>query len=359
MWTNPRISFLRTKNFGQHINHVFFLSTEGGYGGDPWFYSVLLNIGYLIMGSILLEIVLTIHFIALKHHFKPVSYFIFSQQIKYCLENFNNYYPISSPSKSPPWNVMQFNVKAGSVPFYRIRSKLYILSNSVRPNCPLLPILYILALELFLCKVRANPFISKTKLSGATTAMQTTPPQSWQRNPDVWGYCKDQDNSNKTVELQLGSWKCCVFPNTYSWTDGLCMILCVWSGPHLQLKKNSFQVLEKVEVAFNLWFRSVRFALLPPFCTSILVHQSELDIAHFQFLWRLPPPSFQVWKYRISESVGIVCSYHALIRCAHKTAITAASERKIPRRPSVYHEYTHGIRIWGNWMPTWPLWVHT
>ena len=62
-------------------------------------------------------------------------------------------------------------------------------------------------------------------------------------------------NCEKSVGLQLGSWKSCALPSLFMWKESPRKILGVWFGPDLHLEKNWSEVLEKVVAATQLWLR--------------------------------------------------------------------------------------------------------
>ena len=60
-------------------------------------------------------------------------------------------------------------------------------------------------------------------------------------------------NREKSISLQLGSWKGCALLGLFICEYSPCKILCIWFGPDLQLEKNWSEVLEKVVAAMELW----------------------------------------------------------------------------------------------------------
>ena len=83
-------------------------------------------------------------------------------------------------------------------------------------------------------------------------------------------------NYEKSVGLQLGSWKGCALPSSFSQMDGLCKILGIWFGLHLQLEKNWSEVLEDVVTVTALWLR--RRLFLNGWAEICLYHLSVLPI---------------------------------------------------------------------------------
>ena len=197
-----------------------------------------------------------------------------------------------------------------------VRSKAFILSRSIRQGCPLSPMLYILALEPFLCKLRANPILRGLTLPGAAvtarytayaddvTVLVTSSAEIEEVSKEIGRYehvTGAKINREKSVGLRLGSWKGCALPGPFSWTDGPCKILGVWYGPDLQLEKNWAEVLNKVVATTALWSQRglslkgkaevcgshiyplilYRLSVLPLPCTVL----ASLERALFQFIW--------------------------------------------------------------------------
>ena len=197
-----------------------------------------------------------------------------------------------------------------------VRSKPFTLSRSIRQGCPLSPMLYVLALEPFLLKLRANPVLRGITLPGASVLARYTAyaddvsllvtsiseieevQKEIGRYEEVTGA---RINREKSVGLRLGSWKGSSLPGPFSWTDGPCKILGVWFGPDLQLEKNWSEVIEKVVATTGLWSRRrlslkgkaevcgshiyplilYRLSVLPLPVTYLV----NLERALFQFIW--------------------------------------------------------------------------
>ena len=203
-----------------------------------------------------------------------------------------------------------------------VRSKPFILSRSIRQGCPLLPLLYILALEPFLCKLRANPVLHGLTLPDATTTARytayaddvtllvTSSAEVEEVSKEIGRYetvTGARINREKSVGLRLGSWKGCALPGPFSWTDGSCKILGVWFGPDLQLEKNWSEVLEKVVATIGIWSRRglylksrvevcsshiyplvlYRLSVLPLLSTVLVEQERTL----FWFVWKKRAPS--------------------------------------------------------------------
>ena len=151
-----------------------------------------------------------------------------------------------------------------------VRSEPFALTRSIRQGCPLSPMLYILALEPFLRKLKANPVLRGLTLPGATevarytayaddvSVLVTSSAEVEEVSKEIGRYeavTGAKINRDKSVGLRLGSWKGCALPGPFIWKDGPCKILGVWFGPDLQLEKNWSEVLEKVVAATELWLR--------------------------------------------------------------------------------------------------------
>ena len=156
-----------------------------------------------------------------------------------------------------------------------VRSEPFTLTRSIRQDCPLSPMIYILALEPFLRKLKANPVLRGLTLPGASqvaryttyaddvSVLVTSSAEVEEVSKEIGRYeavTGAKINREKSVGLRLGSWKGCALPGPFIWKDGPCKILGVWFGPDLQLEKNWSEVLEKVVAATELWLRR-RFSL--------------------------------------------------------------------------------------------------
>ena len=56
----------------------------------------------------------------------------------------------------------------------KVRSRPFTFTRSIRQGCPLLPMLYVLALEPFLRKLKANPVLCDITLSGFSEVVKYT-----------------------------------------------------------------------------------------------------------------------------------------------------------------------------------------
>ena len=148
-----------------------------------------------------------------------------------------------------------------------VRSEPFTLTRSIRQGCPLLPMLYILALEPFLRKLKANLALRGLTLLGSSevarytayaddiSVLVTSSAEMKEVNKEIGRYeavTGAKINREKSVGLWLGSWKGCALPSPSIWRDGPCKILGVLFSPDLQLEKNWSEVLEKAVATTEL-----------------------------------------------------------------------------------------------------------
>ena len=127
-----------------------------------------------------------------------------------------------------------------------VRSEPFTLTRSIRQDCPLSPMLYILALEPFLPKLKANPVLRSltfpsyltgaryTAYSDDVSVLVTSSAEVEEVSKEIGRYeavAGAKINHEKSVGLRLGTWKGCAFPGPFIWKDGPCKILSVWFGP--------------------------------------------------------------------------------------------------------------------------------
>ena len=211
-----------------------------------------------------------------------------------------------------------------------VRSEPFTLTRSIRQGFPLSPMLYILALEPFLRKLKANLALHGLTLPGYLTGARYTAYADdvsvlVKSSAEVEEVSKEigryeavtgaKINREKSVGLRLGSWKGCALPGPFIWKDGPCKIL----GPDLQLEKNWSEVLEKVVTATELWLRRrlslkgraevcclhiyslvvYRLSVLPIPCTILF----KLERILFQFVWakRFPLMRWEICYLHLSE----------------------------------------------------------
>ena len=144
------------------------------------------------------------------------------------------------------------------------RSGAFAIELSVRLGCPLSPLLYVLALEPLLRRLRdegANSALHGVPFAGPLTARVSafadditvfvSRRQDRETVKKANGEYKQiagaKVNFDKSEDLWLGAWKGCdTLPRPFRWSDGPVRILGVWFGPDLQLKRNWSEVQVKV-----------------------------------------------------------------------------------------------------------------
>ena len=112
----------------------------------------------------------------------------------------------------------------------RVRSEPFPLTHSIRHDCPLLPILYILALEPFLCKLEANPALRGLMSPGSSEVARytayadivcvlvTSSAEVDEVSKEIGRYAiviGAKINPEKSVGLRLGSCKSCTLPGPF------------------------------------------------------------------------------------------------------------------------------------------------
>ena len=153
------------------------------------------------------------------------------------------------------------------------RSGAFAIDRSVRQGCPLSPLLYVLALEHLLRRLRdrgARPALRGILLSGSVRAKISAfadditvfvfkrrdivaEKEAVARYEKVAGA---KVNFDKSEGLRLGAWRGSFpLPGPFRWSDGPIRILGVWFGPGLQLKRNWLEVRAKVEARVVAWLR--------------------------------------------------------------------------------------------------------
>ena len=108
--------------------------------------------------------------------------------------------------------------------------------------------LYILALDPFLRKLKANPTLRGLTLPGSSEVARhtayvddvlvTSSAEVEEVSKEIGRYeavTGAKINREKSVSLRLGSWKGCALPGPFIWKDVPCKILSVWFGPDPQL----------------------------------------------------------------------------------------------------------------------------
>ena len=137
-----------------------------------------------------------------------------------------------------------------------VRLNPITLSQSIQ-GCPFSPMLYIFVLKPFLHKLRTNLVLCSLTLLGAITmtrysiyaddvsVLVTSSAEVKEVSKEIRRYegvLGIKIKCEKSVGLQLGLYKSCALPSSFSWMDSLCKILGVWFGLNLQLEKNWSEV---------------------------------------------------------------------------------------------------------------------
>ena len=141
-----------------------------------------------------------------------------------------------------------------------VRLEPFTLTCSIRQGCLLSPMLYILALEPFLHKLKEYLALHCLTLPGSSEVARYTAyadvvsvlimssAEVEEVSKEIGRYeavTRAKINREKSIGLRLGSWKVCALPGPFIWRDSPCKIFSVWFGPDLQLEKNWSEVLEK------------------------------------------------------------------------------------------------------------------
>lgn len=185
-----------------------------------------------------------------------------------------------------------------------VMSERFTLSRCIRQSCLLSPMLYVLALQSFVRKLKANPLsviLSRPSISSVLTTFL----YSQKNTADINEVRKDIDRYETvakpkstaiSVGLQFGEWEGVTLLEPISWTDAPVKIFGIWVGPSLQLKMNWSEV-RKFEAVARLWTRgnisfkgdgeNLCFPHLPNYHLSVLpLSSTELmnlvrDFFHF------------------------------------------------------------------------------
>ena len=149
----------------------------------------------------------------------------------------------------------------------------FAIERSVRQGCPLSPLLYVLALEPLLRKLRGGaenlalrgiPFAGCPRAKVSAHADDITVFVS--RRSDIKAVMKAVEryeevactkiNFDKREGLQFGAWRGGVpLPGRFRWSDGPVCILRVWFGPGFKLEWNWSEVRANVEALESTWLR--------------------------------------------------------------------------------------------------------
>ncbi len=151
------------------------------------------------------------------------------------------------------WISMMYHNPQAVVQVNGRRSTVFAVERSVRQGCPLSPLLYVLALEPLLRRLRdrtANPALRGVPFAGPLTARVSAFADDItvfvSRRLDIKAVKKAVSeyeriagakvNFDKSEGLRLGAWRGSnTLPGPFRWSDGPVRILGVWFGPGLQL----------------------------------------------------------------------------------------------------------------------------
>ena len=151
------------------------------------------------------------------------------------------------------------------------RSGAFAIERSVRQGYPLSPLLYVLALEPLLRRLRDGrtspalrgvPFAGPLKARVSAFADDITVFVSRHLNREAvkeavveyeW-IVGAKVNFDKSEGLRLGAWRGSnAFPGPFRWSGGPIRILGAWFGPDLQLEQNCSEVQAKVNAQVGIW----------------------------------------------------------------------------------------------------------
>ena len=169
------------------------------------------------------------------------------------------------------WISMMYHNPQAVVQVNGRRSRVFAVERSVRQGCPLSPLLYVLALEPLLRRLRdrtTNPALRGVPFAGPLTARVSAFADDItvfvSRRLDIKAVKKAVSeyeriagakvNFDKSEGLRLGAWRGSnTLPGPFRWSDVPVRILGVWFGPDLQLKRNWLEIQAKVNAQVGIW----------------------------------------------------------------------------------------------------------
>ena len=169
------------------------------------------------------------------------------------------------------WISMMYHNPQAVVKVNGRRSRVFAVERSVRQGCPLSPLLYVLALEPLLRRLRdrtTNPALRGVPFAGRLTARLSVFADDItvfvSRRLDIKAVKKAVSeyeqiagakvNFDKSEGLRLGAWRGSnTLPGPFHWSDGPVRILGVWFGPDLQLERNWLEIQAKVNAQVGIW----------------------------------------------------------------------------------------------------------
>ena len=151
------------------------------------------------------------------------------------------------------------------------RSGVIAIEGSVQQGCPLSPLLYVLALEPLMRRLRDEgtspalrgiPFVVRLAARVSAFADDVTVFVSHLKDIEAvkeavveyeW-IAGAKVNFDKSEGLRLGAWRGSnTLPGPFRWSDGPIRILGVWFRPDLQLERNWSEVQAKVNAQVGIW----------------------------------------------------------------------------------------------------------
>ena len=169
------------------------------------------------------------------------------------------------------WISMMYHNPQAVVQVNRRHSRVFAIERLVRQGCPLSPLLYVLALEPLLRRLRdvgTNPALRSIHFASPLTARVSAFADDItvfvSRHLDIKAVKKavgkyeqiagPEFDFDKSEGLQLGAWMSSdTLPVPFCWSDRLIRILGVWFGPDLQLDRNWLEVQAKVNAQVGIW----------------------------------------------------------------------------------------------------------
>ena len=169
------------------------------------------------------------------------------------------------------WISMMYHNPQAVVQVNGRRSRVFAIERSVRQGCPLSPLLYFLALEPLLRRLRderTSPALRVVPFAGPLTARVSAFVDDItvfvSRRLDIKAVKEAvveyeriagaKVNFDKSKGLRLGAWRGSnTLSGPFRWSNGPVRILGVWFGPDLQLERNWPEVQTKVNAQVGIW----------------------------------------------------------------------------------------------------------
>ena len=169
------------------------------------------------------------------------------------------------------WISMMYHNPQAVVQVNGRRSGVIAIERLVRQDCPLSPLLYVLALEPLLRRLRdegTSPALRGIlfvgRLAARVSAFADDVTVFVSRRQDIEAVKEAvveyeriagaKVNFDQSEGLRLGAWRGSnTLPGPFRWSDGPIRILGVWFGPDLQLERNWSEVHAKVNAQVGIW----------------------------------------------------------------------------------------------------------